>query len=328
MTHEGGSMSTSESLTALRRENPRSQAGFAEAVEAQSSIARTHIVRESAPRVERRPPRRILRVSVAGAALAVVAAAASLAVGSLGGGPGVENATAAVKRAAIATAASADRSGTATVRITHGGELWVGLTVRWHGDDVALARGYPQRSGKVGDELRVVDGMMYGLDPEEGGWVELGPPSSIDPDSGTTPAEYLGAVREDVGGTTLRRISAGMTGLTAQQLDDGSTVYSGKVGAGLIARETGFKEGHAIRVFPFGYVAHDEAADPANLLDVEATVGADDIVRSIVVRWGAGTSAWVYSVSYAALGATAAPVAPENASSLLRDRVPPKPAQR
>ncbi|NUT56535.1 MAG: hypothetical protein HOQ03_11220 [Thermoleophilia bacterium] len=30
---------------------------------------------------------------------------------------------------------------------------------------------------------------------------------SIDPGSGTTPAEYLVAVREDVGGATLRRLT-------------------------------------------------------------------------------------------------------------------------
>ena len=43
--------------------------------------------------------------------------------------------------------------------------------------------------------------------------------------------------------------------------------------AGLIARESGFKEGGPIRVFPFGYVAHDEAADPAAPLDTAITVG-------------------------------------------------------
>jgi hypothetical protein len=80
---------------------------------------------------------------------------------------------------------------------------------------------------------------MYGVDPEDGGWVVLGSPDSIDPDSGTTPDEYLAAVREDVDGTTLRRMTDGMSGLTTRQLDDGSTVYGGSVAAGLIARETG-----------------------------------------------------------------------------------------
>ena len=109
----------------------------------------------------------------------------------------------------------------------------------------------------------VVDGTMYGVEPATATGSILGSPESIDPGSGTTPDEYLAAVREDVGGVTLRRITGGMTGLSTRRLDDGSTVYSGTVAAGLIARETGFKEGQSIRVLPFGYVAHDEAADPA-----------------------------------------------------------------
>ena len=58
---------------------------------------------------------------------------------------------------------------------------------------------------------------MYGNDPADGGWVEMGSPKSVDPDSGTTPDEYLAAVREDVGGVTLRRITDGMSGLTASR---------------------------------------------------------------------------------------------------------------
>jgi hypothetical protein len=104
-------------------------------------------------------------------------------------------------------------------------------------------------------------------------------------DSGTTPDEYLAAVREDVGGVTLLRITNGMTGLTTIELDDGSTVYRGTVEVGLIARESGFKEGQSIRVLPFGYVAHDEAANAAAPLDVAVTVAADDIVREIAVTW-------------------------------------------
>ncbi|MCI0633123.1 MAG: hypothetical protein L0206_04295 [Actinobacteria bacterium] len=122
-----------------------------------------------------------------------------------------------------------------------------------------------------------------------------------------------------------RRRSASL----AVRLDDGATVYSGTVAAGLIARESGFKEGQAIRVFPFGYVAHDEAADPAALLDTAITVGAGGIVREIAVTWGTSASAWTYTVTYSDLGTTPAPVAPENARSLLDERgltEPPKPS--
>jgi len=182
---------------------------------------------------------------------------------------------------------------------------------------VAVESDAPTRHGRAGSKLLVADGTLYGVDPRDGAWVVLGNPKSIDPGSGTTPDEYLAAVREDVGGVTLRRITDGMSGLATRQLDDGSTVYSGTVAAGLIARETGFKEGHAIRVLPFGYVAHDEAADPAAPLDAAVTV-RDGIVREIAVTWGRSTSLWRYSVTYTNLGTTSALVAPPNARPLRR----------
>jgi hypothetical protein len=312
-------MHKSQSIQALRRANPRARDGFASSVEAATHAVRSQI--DSAEDVavghSSRGGRRV-RVA-AGASLAAAAAAAVfLAVGQPGGSPGVESAAAAVKKAVTVTAASAERSGTAVVRITHGNKIWGGTTIRWHGDDVAVTSDAPQRAGKAGSVLLVVDGSLYGTDPEvEGGWVEMGNPASIDPDSGTTPAEYLAAVREDVGGVTLRRITKGMSGLTSRERADGSTVYSGTVAAGLIARETGFKEGQVIRVLPFGYVAHDEAADPAAPLTAAVTVGAGGVIREIALSWGT----WTYTVAYRRLGATPALAAPANARSLLRDRL-------
>lgn len=278
-----------------------------------------------------RPRRRLVGVTAAGVALAVTAVAAFLTVGSSGVTPGVENAAAAIKKAATLTAASADKSGSVDVRITHDGQLWAGKVIRWNGDDVELndSSRWPQS----GYPLLVVDGMMYGHGPEDEGWIELGPTSSIDSGSGTTPTEQLDAIREDVGGTTLRRMIAAMTaiGLTTATQSDGSTVYSGALPAGQIARETGFKEGQAIRVFPFGYVAHDAAADPASLLDTAVTVGSDGVIREIAVTWGT----WAYTVTYSDLGSTQPIIAPANAKTLRELRhlppggrplpVPPKP---
>ena len=164
--------------------------------------------------------------------------------------------------------------------------------------------------------MLVVDGLMYGIDVD-GKWVVLGSTKGIDPESGTTPDEYLAAVRQDVGGATLRRITNGMTGLTTRTLGDGSTLYSGAVAAGLIARESGSKEGEAIRVLPFGYVAHDEAADPANALQANVTVGPEGVVREIAVTWGR----WTYTVTYSKLGETAAPQEPANPRNLLQERL-------
>jgi hypothetical protein len=314
-------MNASESLQALRRANPRARPGFAESVEAATEAVLPQIV-EATPAVvrRRRPHARRWGLAAAAASFAVVATgAALLVVGTPGRGPGVENATAAVKRAAAVTAASAEQSGTAVVRITYNGALWAGMTIRWNGDDLSLSSDAPMRRGKAGSRMLVVDGVMYGVDERDGGWVVLGPPESIDPGSGTTPSEYLAAAHDDVGGPTLRRLAAGMTGLTASRRD-GSTVYRGRVAAGAVARESGFKEGRAIRVLPFGFVAHGEAADPSAPLDGAVTVGADGVVRQIAVSWGTAGSAWAYTVTYSGLGATAAPTAPRNARPLRRGR--------
>jgi hypothetical protein len=324
-------MKASESLQALRRANPRATAGYARSVDAAADALRAQLVTTSADvavevgapgsRSRHPAPRgRLVRAAAVASLAAVAAMAAVLTLGSPGVGPGVANAAAAVRQAATVTAASAERSGTAVVRITHDGRAWAGTTIRWHGSDLAVSRDAPQRQAKAGSRMLLVDGTLYGIDPVDGGWVVLGNPQNIDPGSGTTPDEYLAAVREDVGGETLHRIVDGMTGLTTRQLGDGSTVYSGTVPAGLIARESGFKEGQPIRVLPFGYVAHDEAADPAAPLRAAVTVSAGGIVSELTVTWGTGASAWRYTVAYSRLGATTAPVAPPDARPL-RERL-------
>jgi hypothetical protein len=174
-------MNPSQSFEALRRANPRATASVAQSVDALAEVVRTQI--GATPVREPRPRRRLLGVSLAGVSLAAVAVlAVFLTVGSPGGGPGVENATAAFKKAATVTAASAERSGTAVVRINHNGRLWAGTTVRWHGENMALSRSVPRRLTRPGTELPVVGGMMYGV--EDGRWVELGSPDSIDPAAG------------------------------------------------------------------------------------------------------------------------------------------------
>jgi len=310
-------MKTADSLEALRRANPRHKAGFAEAVDLAAAELRVRIetaVGADQPHGRQFRPRRLVGFSAAGIALATTAAVAVfLTLGSSGVTPGVQGAAAAVKMAARLTAASADQSGTATVRMTRDGQTWTHKTIRWNGNDLEItdeSRGRPSS----GLPLLVVSGMMYGHDPAHEGWVEVGPVSSIDPGTGTTPTDILAAVREDMGGATLRRITGTMTadGLTAANQPDGSTIYRGTVPAGQIARQTGFKEGQAIRVFPFGYVADDAAANPASLLDTALTVGADGVIREIAVTWGT----WTYTVTYSHLGSTPAVVAPANAKSL------------
>lgn len=313
-------MSRSESFEALRAANPRRKATFTARVESAAAEVRSRIAADGPAEESRvrhvRPRRRLIGVSASVGLAAAAAGVAFLVVGSSGVTPGVENAAAAIRKAVTLTAASAEQSGTADVRISHDGQLWAGKVISWNGDDVELndTTRWPQS----GYPLLVVDGMMYGHGPESEGWIELGPTSSIDPGSGTTPTEQLEAIREDVGGTTLRRMIAAMTatGLTTATQSDGSTVYRGTVEAGQIARETGFKEGEAIRVFPFGYVAHGAAADPASLLDTAVTVGTDGVIREFAANWGT----WTYTVAYSDLGATPRIVAPANAKSLRQER--------
>lgn len=314
-------MSMPESFEALRRANPRAKASFTESVRAAARAVQDEIAAAEVGGPPRpRPRRRLLGISAAGAAVAV--AVAAVAFGTVGSS-GVQTA-AAFEKAAALTAASAERSGTAEIRISHNGEVWAARTIRWNEGDLALSGDAPWRVRRPGGEMRVVDGIVYGIDVD-GRWVAMGSPKNIDPDSGTTPDEYLAAVREDVGGATLRRITDGMTGLTTRTLDDGSTVYSGAVAAGLIARESGSKEGQAIRVLPFGHVAHDQAADPASRLQTAVTVGPEGVVREIAVTWGR----WKYTVAYSRLGDTAVPQAPPNARDLLRERsIRAKPAKR
>ena len=285
-------MNTPDSLRALHRANPRSTDGFTHTVEAAAHAVRARIAADGPPRApsRRAPPVPSRRLAAAVLAAAAIGVAAFVAVGSPGGGPGVEDAAAAVKQAATVTAASAELSGTAVLRITHDGETWADTTIRWNGGDLALANNTPDRAGRTGGGFRLVDGTVYGHDPRDGPWVAEGSPANIDPDSGTTPTELLAAVREDVGGATLPRLVESMTGLTTVQLDDGSTRYAGKVAAGLIARESGFKEGQSIRVLPFGNVAHGDAADPAAQIDAVIIVGADGIIRELTASW----PGWTY----------------------------------
>jgi hypothetical protein len=136
----------SESLEALRRANPRASASFRESVDATVEAVRARVDTDGTEPavVSSFPRRRLVRTAAAGSALAVAAAVALfVTVGSPGSGRGIENAAAAIRKAATLTAASAEKSGTVTVRMTHGGEPWAHKTVRWNGDDVEITDNSP-----------------------------------------------------------------------------------------------------------------------------------------------------------------------------------------
>ena len=252
------------------------------------------------------------RVSAAGATGAALGLVAFLATGAPGGPPTITHPPAIVPAAmTLAKAANvseslADQSGTADVRIVHNGRPWAGSAIRWSGRDLSVSRA-------DGEQFRLVSGIFYAL--ISGRWLAFSNPGDLTFGSGTSPSDYLATVREDAGGATLHRIVASMTGQTTRHPSNGTTVYSGTVPACVIARTQGHKEGQSIRVLPFGYVAHDEAADPVAPLAVRLTVSADGIIRLISVHWGSSSSVWDYTVTYSGLGHTPAPVAPENATT-------------
>jgi hypothetical protein len=112
----------SQSLQALRNANPRRRDGFEESLAAAAAAVEKRIASAALPAPHRR--RRVVPVSV-GAAVAVAAAAAVfLTLGSSGRGPGVVDASATLAKAVGVSAASAEESGIAVVRVTHDGELW------------------------------------------------------------------------------------------------------------------------------------------------------------------------------------------------------------
>jgi hypothetical protein len=222
----------------------------------------------------------------------------------------------AMQRAVNASAAAAGDSGTVDVEITRNGEVWTAKTLSWSGSDLRMTTNDPQRVGR--GDLLVVDGVMYGGHPEVvDRWIELGTPESVDPDSGTTPGEYLAFIGEDVGGATLQRITEEMTGLTTSMAENGSTIYAGQVPAGALARESGVKGGETIRVLPYGFVAQDEASDPDSLIDVSISVGDDGLIEEIHATWG-GQASWSYRLSFSGLGTTDSVEKPTNVEPCTR----------
>ena len=306
-------MSTSKPFQAMRRANPRTKPGFAGSVEATRDAVRAQIATEVVDLPEPEPSRRrlvprgaLLRVSVGGLALAGAGLVAFVIFGS-SGGAGVPDAGAAVRKAASLTAASAESSGTAVIRVKHNSELRSGSTIRWHDGNLAVSNDGPG-PGRPGSAFLVVDGVLYTADADDDGWVVLGAPEKITGDAPTT-RDDIAAVRDDIGGANLRRMIDGLTDLTTTKLKDGSTVYRGTLPGSRASRD----DAKRTSVLPFDYEAEGETADPSAPLDVAITVGPDGLVREDVVQWGTGGSVWTYAVTYTRLGKTSALPAPTNA---------------
>ncbi|HJQ90460.1 MAG TPA: hypothetical protein VJ950_02035 [Acidimicrobiia bacterium] len=70
-------------------------------------------------------------------------------------------------------------------------------------------------------------------------------------------------------------------------------------------------------MLPFGNVAHDDAANPASLIDISLSVRPDGTIGEIHAIWGGGSS-WSYRLIYSDLGSTAPLEKPAKVQSCLR----------
>jgi hypothetical protein len=70
-------------------------------------------------------------------------------------------------------------------------------------------------------------------------------------------------------------------------------------------------------VLPVGNVAHDDAANPASLIDISLSVRPDGTIGEIHATWGGGSS-WSYRLIYSDLGSTAPLEKPAKVQSCLR----------
>jgi hypothetical protein len=169
------------------------------------------------PRSARR--RRLIGISAA----AALSLAGTLVALSLSAPP--PSAYAAAKKAIAATSTAALDSGTMTLQRTAAdGSTVTVATVRWNGDDIAIASGADGVIPRF-DQLLLVAGDVY-LQPADGTWLhfsseaELGSPL----DAGT-----VQAARGFAAGSRSAQIIASAYSLQKTVQPDGSTVYSGTI---------------------------------------------------------------------------------------------------
>jgi hypothetical protein len=248
----------------------------------------------SRTRDRRTPTRRRSRRFALGGALVAAAAAALALIMTLSpaGGGGVQSAQAAVEQAGAATAAAARHSGTVEVRMAHNGRPWSAETVHWNQGNASVVGSGVGSPGR----LLFVDGVLF--TKVAGSWAAVDKGGV----SGYMRQRYIAPALNGIAGNTFRHIVGGIQDLQIRHGQDGTTVFSGRESARLLTSDP--RTGERIRVLPFGFVAHGEAADPNALLRIAVTVGSDHLIQRIAVAWGAGASAWSYTVTYANLGNT------------------------
>jgi hypothetical protein len=175
-----------------------------------------------------RPPRLIALSTAAAAALSL----AGLLVALTLSGAAPASAYAAAKKAVAATSAGALDSGTMTLNrwphsSTREGSPSMVATIRWNGDDLAIASAGEGRPLPGFVQLLLVGGGVY-VQRADGSWLRFASEADL------APPLYAGTVqaaRSLAAGSRAAQIIASAYGLQKTVQPDGSTVYSGTIPA-------------------------------------------------------------------------------------------------
>jgi hypothetical protein len=282
-------MPTDYSLYALREANPLNQPGFDESIEHYNAL-RIRIAADpvTAPRRLSHLAGRPRLIALSAAAAAALSLAGVLIAVTLSAAPA--SAYAAAKKAIAASSAGALDSGTMT--LTSRGPIGRGITsmvntIRWNGDDIAIASGTEGRVLPGFDQLLLVGGGVY-LQRTDGSWLHY----ARQPDLKTPLYDPAGrSARSLAAGSRAAEIIASAYGLQKTVQPDGSTVYSGTIPPSDPA-EVAPSDDTATQMLP--------VIGPGGAFQM--TVGSDGLVRQMSETTFDGTAGW--SIEYSQLGST------------------------
>ncbi len=298
------------------------------------------------PRRATKPRWRTRRLTLAAAAVVVLAGAIATTTLVTGGPAGITSITPAlaaeaVKKAAADTAAAGE-SGLVETALhglisTNDGaqaafgaepELVEGVvlsrTFAWNGEDLAITVG-PE--GGQAYELRYVDGRFYERGyfvPDRKDWFhcpDFDDGSGYDPgpdaaNEAFIPAEWLTDYRSALVGSGLMDLVSGVSGLAAVPSDDGGTTYTGTIPAGELSTTSLGLSGSPFAGQPLDKL-HE--SDPASPIAVEVQVGADGLIRHARLAYELEGNPFTYEVTYSQLGSAPAIDAPDPASTVTTD---------
>jgi len=276
-------MLTDTSLRALQDVSPRNQPGFDDWLERLDAL-RPRITATTVPARRRLP--------LSAAAAVALAAAAVVAVVTFGAAS-PQSADAAARKALAMTAAAS--SGTITGTVSHNGSTYTLDTTRWNRDSIAVTPGDRSELGP-NQALTLIDGAAY-VEQADGTWLHYASADGVGPKVGP----QVELAENNVAGNTADQILSLATGLTQTSQSDGTTVYTGTIPSTSDDKGTPPSDDEILRI-----ISSLSSGDDTGL-QLQLTVGADDLVRQIELTTG-GTYTW--TVTYSRLGRTPPITAP------------------